>query len=226
MNRSEHLRPVSLCTLACVAPHRLQLGLTVKSPHNAASANPPYLHIHFDLVLRIHDICYHYDHAAAAVGVSMLAGSLAGITEHAVIFPVDSIKVRHASCLCSQYIISNTDALLPCLIQTRMQVFSTQPAAIYTGMTQAFTRISSTEGAGRLWRGVWSVILGAGPAHAVYFGTYEAVKDVAGGNREGHQFMATGEHSLPLLVMLADAFDHSERWSMCNDCGGCAHEPF
>lgn len=28
------------------------------------------------------------------VGVSMLAGSLAGITEHAVIFPVDSIKVR------------------------------------------------------------------------------------------------------------------------------------
>lgn len=29
---------------------------------------------------------------AHAVGVSMLAGSLAGITEHAVIFPVDSIK--------------------------------------------------------------------------------------------------------------------------------------
>lgn len=78
------------------------------------------------------------------------------------------------------------------LMQTRMQVFSTQPAAIYTGMTQAFTRISSTEGAGRLWRGVWSVILGAGPAHAVYFGTYEAIKDLAGGNREGHQFVATG----------------------------------
>ena len=76
--------------------------------------------------------------------------------------------------------------------QTRMQVFSTQPAAIYTGMTQAFSRISSTEGASRLWRGVWSVILGAGPAHAVYFGTYETVKDLAGGNRAGHQFAATG----------------------------------
>ena len=72
-----------------------------------------------------------------------------------------------------------------------MQVFSTQPAAIYTGMTQAFTRISSTEGASRLWRGVWSVILGAGPAHAVYFGTYEAVKDFTGGNRAGHQFAST-----------------------------------
>lgn len=77
-----------------------------------------------------------------------------------------------------------------------MQVFSTQPAAIYTGMSEAFSRISNTEGASRLWRGVWSVILGAGPAHAVYFGTYEAVKDFAGGNREGHQFTATGEFSL------------------------------
>lgn len=64
-------------------------------------------------------------------------------------------------------------------------------------MTQAFTRISSTEGASRLWRGVWSVILGAGPAHAVYFGTYEAVKDVAGGNKEGHHFGATGNVWIP-----------------------------
>lgn len=74
-----------------------------------------------------------------------------------------------------------------------MQVFTTQPAAVYSGMTEAFTRVVSTEGASRLWRGVWSVILGAGPAHAVYFGTYEAVKDAAGGNRAGHQITATGE---------------------------------
>jgi solute carrier family 25 iron transporter 28/37 len=81
-----------------------------------------------------------------------------------------------------------------------MQVFTTQPAAVYTGMTQAFTRVISTEGASRLWRGVWSVILGAGPAHAVYFGTYEAVKDFAGGNRAGHHLGATGENSLLLLL--------------------------
>merc|ERR1712230_31202 len=53
------------------------------------------------------EIDYESLGATAPIGVSMLAGSLAGITEHAVIFPVDSIK-------------------------TRMQVFSTQPAAIYT----------------------------------------------------------------------------------------------
>lgn len=29
------------------------------------------------------------------------------------------------------------------------------------------------------------------PAHALYFGAYEAVKDAMGGNNEGHQPLAT-----------------------------------
>ncbi|KII87205.1 hypothetical protein PLICRDRAFT_176984 [Plicaturopsis crispa FD-325 SS-3] len=98
--------------------------------------------------------------------VSDVVGTQAGITEHAVMFPVDSIK-------------------------TRMQVFAASPAAVYTGIGHAFTRISSTEGMRALWRGVSSVILGAGPAHAVHFGTYEAVKDLVGGNRQGNQWLAT-----------------------------------
>jgi solute carrier family 25 (mitochondrial iron transporter), member 28/37 len=72
-----------------------------------------------------------------------------------------------------------------------MQVFSTSPAAIYTGVGNAFTRISSTEGMRALWRGVWSVVLGAGPAHAVHFGTLEAVKELMGGNEAGNQWLAT-----------------------------------
>jgi len=96
----------------------------------------------------------------------MLAGALAGISEHTVMFPIDSIK-------------------------TRMQVYTTQPQAIYSGVTNAFSTISAQEGAKRLWRGVGSVILGAGPAHAVYFGTYEAVKHATGGNNAGHQFAST-----------------------------------
>jgi solute carrier family 25 iron transporter 28/37 len=83
-----------------------------------------------------------------------------------------------------------------------MQVFSTSPAAVYSGIGNAITRISSTEGARALWRGVASVIAGAGPAHAVYFGTYEAVKEWAGGNRAGHQFAATGERICFLLFLL------------------------
>lgn len=35
------------------------------------------------------------------------------------------------------------------------------------------------------------MILGAGPAHAVHFGTLEAVKDLAGGNEAGNQWLAT-----------------------------------
>ncbi|KAI6112686.1 mitochondrial carrier domain-containing protein [Pisolithus sp. B1] len=96
----------------------------------------------------------------------MIAGAMAGITEHAVMFPIDSIK-------------------------TRMQVFATSPAAAYTGIGNAFTRISSTEGMRALWRGVSSVILGAGPAHAVHFGTYEFVKDFAGGRAGGNQPLTT-----------------------------------
>jgi solute carrier family 25 iron transporter 28/37 len=76
-----------------------------------------------------------------------------------------------------------------------MQVFSTNPAAIYSGVGNAITRISSTEGSRALWRGVWSVILGAGPAHAVHFGVLEAVNDFAGGHeREGtSRVLATGK---------------------------------
>ncbi|ORZ36607.1 mitochondrial carrier domain-containing protein [Catenaria anguillulae PL171] len=65
----------------------------------------------------------------------MIAGALAGITEHTVI--------------------------------------------PYTSTYQAFSRITSTEGARALWRGVSSVVVGAGPAHALYFATYEQCKAVA-----------------------------------------------
>ena len=76
-----------------------------------------------------------------------------------------------------------------------MQVFQSSPAASYSGVGDAFTRISATEGGRALWRGVSSVILGAGPAHAVHFGTYETIKELAGGNRQGSQLMATGAYS-------------------------------
>jgi hypothetical protein len=103
-------------------------------------------------------------------------------------FPVDSIKVSFFFFFHTLFPFSpgwnghphSSD------IQTRMQVFATSPAAMYTGIGNAFTRISSTEGVRVLWRGVSSVIMGAGPAHAVHFGTYEAVKELMGGNREGN----------------------------------------
>jgi solute carrier family 25 iron transporter 28/37 len=41
------------------------------------------------------------------------------------------------------------------------------------------------EGIRSLWRGVASVILGAGPAHAAHFGMYEFAREIAGGHDDG-----------------------------------------
>ncbi|KAK5686296.1 Fe(2+) transporter [Elasticomyces elasticus] len=87
----------------------------------------------------------------------MVAGAFAGIAEHSVMYPID-------------------------LLKTRMQVVNPTPAAIYSGLGNAIATISRVEGYLSLWRGLSSVIVGAGPAHAVYFATYEAVKQAMGGN--------------------------------------------
>lgn len=96
------------------------------------------------------------------------------------------------------------------------------PAAIYTGIGNAITTISRVEGYLSLWRGLSSVIVGAGtstsrngalqrskwlisetgPAHAVYFATYEAVKQSMGGNAAGHHPLAAGEQLEDTMVRI------------------------
>jgi hypothetical protein len=79
-----------------------------------------------------------------------------------------------------------------------MQLLSPSPAAVYSGMSHAVSRISSTEGLRTLWRGVASVIAGAGPAHAVQFGTLEAVKEMLGKQEGSLAWASTGLlYSLP-----------------------------
>jgi len=81
--------------------------------------------------------------------------------------------------------------------QTRMQIIQPTPQAVYSGVINAISKISTTEGAKTLWRGVNSVILGAGPAHALYFGTYEVAKHAFGGNESGHHPIAAGNDRVP-----------------------------
>jgi solute carrier family 25 iron transporter 28/37 len=83
--------------------------------------------------------------------VSAVAGGLAGISEHILMYPFDSIK-------------------------TRMQMIHTHPHANYQGIFHAMSKISLHEGSKRLFRGISSVIIGAGPAHAMHFCTYETAK--------------------------------------------------
>lgn len=86
----------------------------------------------------------------ASLSAHLTAGAFAGIMEHTVMFPIDSLK-------------------------TRMQIISSTPK-FTSGLVDSISKISSTEGAYALWRGVSSVVLGAGPAHAVYFSVFEASK--------------------------------------------------
>ena len=68
------------------------------------------------------------------------------------------------------------------LMKTRMQVINPSSGTIYNGIASAASTITRVEGFKTLWRGMSSVVVGAGPAHAVYFGTYEVVKEAMGGN--------------------------------------------
>ncbi|KAK0152164.1 Mitoferrin-1 [Merluccius polli] len=81
----------------------------------------------------------------------MTAGAVAGILEHTVMYPVDSVK-------------------------TRMQSLQPDPKAQYRGVYEALKRIIQTEGLFRPLRGLNITMLGAGPAHALYFACYEQAK--------------------------------------------------
>ncbi|XP_005289471.3 mitoferrin-2 isoform X1 [Chrysemys picta bellii] len=99
----------------------------------------------------------------AAVSTHMLAGAVAGVLEHCVMYPIDCVK-------------------------TRMQSLQPEPAARYRNVLEALWRIVQTEGFWRPMRGMNITATGAGPAHALYFACYEKLKktlsDVihAGGN--------------------------------------------
>jgi hypothetical protein len=82
----------------------------------------------------------------------MFAGGVAGMCEHMVMFPVDSLK-------------------------TRMQSYMHASDAS-AGMIRATRAIVAAEGPAALWRGIGAVAISAGPAHALYFATYEAARNV------------------------------------------------
>lgn len=80
--------------------------------------------------------------------VNLTAGALAGIFEHTVTFPLDSVK-------------------------TRLQSNHSAPS-----LRVELESFASRAGFARLWKGVWSVVIGAGPAHAIYFAAYEQCKEL------------------------------------------------
>ncbi|CAM0140560.1 Fe(2+) transporter [Umbelopsis sp. WA50703] len=100
-----------------------------------------------------------------------IAGALAGIGEHCVMYPVDSIKTR-MQVITATTSSSATEAMATAAREHRKQ------------MGESFKSQRN------LWRGVNSVIVGAGPAHALHFATYEFCKDKFGAG--GNHLLASG----------------------------------
>lgn len=97
----------------------------------------------------------------------MLAGAVAGVSEHVAMYPMDTIK-------------------------TRMQALG-HPGQRLRGSTvpRAVAAVIKREGIAGLYGGVGVTTWAAGPAHALYFATYELAKQGLGGNAAGHHPMAT-----------------------------------
>ncbi|KAJ1955290.1 Fe(2+) transporter [Dipsacomyces acuminosporus] len=122
----------------------------------------------------------------STLAMHLIAGAAAGIMEHSVMYPFDIVK-------------------------TRMQVVGSPSTVMYSGVAQALKLISTTEGMRSLWRGVMSVVLGAGPAHAVYFATYEHTKRILtnanGGNPHALAAGAAGGVATVISDALMNPFD-------------------
>nr|XP_040219620.1 mitoferrin [Anopheles coluzzii]XP_040219621.1 mitoferrin [Anopheles coluzzii]XP_049463511.1 mitoferrin [Anopheles coluzzii]XP_049463512.1 mitoferrin [Anopheles coluzzii]XP_049463513.1 mitoferrin [Anopheles coluzzii]XP_049463514.1 mitoferrin [Anopheles coluzzii]XP_049463515.1 mitoferrin [Anopheles coluzzii]XP_049463516.1 mitoferrin [Anopheles coluzzii]XP_049463517.1 mitoferrin [Anopheles coluzzii]XP_049463518.1 mitoferrin [Anopheles coluzzii] len=87
----------------------------------------------------------------SSVPAIMTAGAIAGVMEHCVMYPLDSVKTRMQSL-------------------THMQAHDT--------ITSTLRDMIRHEGVMRPFRGVMAVVAGAGPAHALYFGAYECSKEL------------------------------------------------
>ncbi|EDL35948.1 mCG127635, isoform CRA_b, partial [Mus musculus] len=106
---------------------------------------------------------------SASVSTHMTAGAMAGILEHSIMYPVDSVK-------------------------TRMQSLNPDPKARYTSIYGALKRIMHTEGFWRPLRGLNVMMMGAGPAHAMYFACYENMKRTLNDvfSHQGNSHLANG----------------------------------
>ena len=107
-----------------------------------------------------------------------VAGSIAGIAEHTLMYPFDTVKT-HMQC-------SSCPGQPACPKSVPIQP---------PGIVQTFRSLATSKGGVsplRMWRGVHTMFMGCVPAHALYFSSFEVGKKAFGADREGHHFMAAG----------------------------------
>uniref|UniRef100_A0A8B9FX00 Mitoferrin-1 n=1 Tax=Amazona collaria TaxID=241587 RepID=A0A8B9FX00_9PSIT len=126
--------------------------------------------------------------SGASLGTHMVAGAVAGIMEHTVMYPVDSVKEQEQRLHFPPERLSEQPRNVVVLqwehelnlaalnSATRMQSLQPDPKAQYRSVYEALKKIVLTEGFWRPLRGINVTMLGAGPAHAMYFACYEKMK--------------------------------------------------
>ncbi|KAJ8920122.1 hypothetical protein NQ315_011779 [Exocentrus adspersus] len=90
----------------------------------------------------------------------MIAGAIAGVMEHCVMYPLDSVK-------------------------TRMQSLTTSGTE---GIGETLLRMVRHEGLLRPVRGMSAMVVGAGPSHALYFSSYEYLKNTLTQYTSSHRY--------------------------------------
>ncbi|KAF7723936.1 Fe(2+) transporter [Apophysomyces ossiformis] len=131
-----------------------------------------------------------YDYESLGNNSSMtqnaLAGALAGIAEHCAMYPVDSIKTRMQVIQTARPTAAGTATAV-------MGVPSSASSSALASAAHVSSSASFRAASRSLWRGVNSVVLGAGPAHALHFATYEYCKEALGADQgdEDHHPLAT-----------------------------------
>jgi solute carrier family 25 (mitochondrial iron transporter), member 28/37 len=128
----------------------------------------------------------------------MVAGAAAGIGEHFAMFPVDTIK-------------------------TRMQALSHPGQRLHISLNRALQAVIKREGILGLYRGASAMILGAGPAHALYFATYEKAKDIYGGNNPGHRPLAAAAAGMTATIVNDGCMTP---WDVIKQRMQVAHSPY
>ena len=90
-----------------------------------------------------------------------ISGSIAGLAEHSVMFPIDTVKTlmqtRHAH-LAEASLAADSAGIAP------------------VSMAASIAELRRSGGLPRMWRGVQTMFSGCVPAHAAYFSVYESSK--------------------------------------------------
>ena len=94
-----------------------------------------------------------YDASKGPFAIHMIAGSFAGLAEHGIVYPIDTMKT---------------------FLQIR---YDNNASNNNLAGRVALKNTISKQGVSRMYRGIFAVLVGVIPAHSAFFSVYEITKE-------------------------------------------------